>query len=372
MSIKVREVQNCEKEEANIFLISNTLQLINAIEAQNHFKTDNNILVLLFFGEKKGNQENIEAYLPLFPYSQLIIMENCVRSNYIELNLELIKILNMHNYAMLFTGFFSANIRRILCNLSYNEMYLLDDGTYAYALHSELYNPNYVGKAILIRKYSEQKKKKPWRKLRFFIYDTYRKLSFTFHGYQNDFKEIKLNFFTIFPLNQYRDEKIINHGFQKTRQLFENKTTISKDTYKESVYFLGQPLPKLSNVSEGDYISYIKQIISFYRAKNLNIKYIPHPEESNNIIKMLNKLQTTNFKIESINKPFELYALEDNSNIVSLASFFSSALFTMKTISPNIYIDSFILPQEKTLPDNILTVYNFYRQENFSINQLKC
>jgi len=371
MSIKVKKVSNYKLTKANIFIISNTLQLINAIEAQDTFQTNNNILVLLFFGVKKGNQNNIEEYLHLFPYSQLIIMDNCVRSNYIELNLELIKILNTYNYDMLFTGFFSANIRRILCNLSYQTMYLLDDGTYAYALHNELYNPNYTGEDALIRKYSEQKKKL-WRKMHFFMYDTYRKLSFNFHGYRNDFKRIQLNFFTIFPLKQYKDENIINHNFQKIRKLFENETTISKDSYKESVYFLGQPLPKLQNVFDEDYILYIKQIINFYSNKNLNIIYTPHSEESSHIINMLNKLQNKNFKIEYINKPFEFYSLENNLNIISLASFFSSALFTMKIINPNINIDSFILPKDKALPDNILAVYNFYRQENFSIHQLEC
>ena len=371
MAIEIIGVLNTNIKQANIFLISNTLQLINAIEARNTFQTKNNILVLLFFGIKKGNQKKIEEYLYLFPYDQLIIMDNCVRNNYIELNLELIKTLNTHNYDMLFTGFFSANIRRILCNLTYKEMYLLDDGTYAYALHNELYNPSYTGKSTLIRKYSEQKKKKLWKKIRFSLYDTYRRLYFNIYGYKNDFKEMKLNFFTIFPLKQYNNEKIINHSFQRIRQLFKNKITISKDAYKESVYFLGQPLTKLSNVSDKDYILYIKQIIKFYNTKNLQLIYIPHPEENNDVVNILSKLQDTNFKIEYINKPFEFHFLENNLNIISLASFFSSALFTMKIINPNININSFILPKDKTLPDNILTVYNFYKQENFSIHQLE-
>ncbi len=136
MPITLKYHNELSADKNNIFIVSNILQLINAIEAQNHFQTHNNILVLLFYGEKKGNQKKIEQYLYLFPYSQLIVMDDCVKKNFMPLHLELLSILNKYHFDKLFTGFFSANIRRILCNLSFNEMYLLDDGTYAYALNN--------------------------------------------------------------------------------------------------------------------------------------------------------------------------------------------------------------------------------------------
>jgi len=368
MSIEVTETLNCKMQKANIFLIHNTLQLFNAIEAEKKFQTKNNILVLLFFGKKQANQNKIFEYLHLFPYDQLIIMDNCVKSNFIELNLELIQSLNSYQYNKLFTGFFSANIRRIICNVTFDEMYLLDDGTYAYALHNELYNPSYSGKPTLIRKYSEQKKIKLWRKIKFFLYHTYRKLYFNVHGYKNDFKTISLNFFTIFPLKQYKQEKIINHNFQKMKILLEYKLNPLEKSNNQYLYFLGQPLQKLHNISAGEYISYIEIIKKFYSNKNMYFIYIPHPEEDMSILNKLKKNE--NLETLLIKEPFEFYFLKNHLKIRHIASFFSSALFNIQAFDPSVKIESFILPRNKIIPDNIMTVYNFFKSEKFSMHQL--
>ncbi len=177
-----------------------------------------------------------------------------------------------------------------------------------------------------------------------------------------------MNFFTIFPLQQYKQEKIISHNFQKIKILLEYKLNPLEKTNNQDVYFLGQPLQKLHNISAEEYISYIKKIKKFYSNKNMDFIYIPHPEEDMYILNKLKK--DKNIETLLIKEPFEFYFLKNHMKIRQVASFFSSALFTISNIDSTVIVNSFLPPTNKVFPDNILSVYNFFKQEDFSIYQL--
>jgi len=371
--ISVTQEKELTSNSKNLFLISTALHLFNAIEAQHHFQTTNNVLVLLFYGN--GNQDEIQImkYLQYFPYDKLIIFEPKEEKRYHKLNISLIKEINTYTYDKVFMGYFSANLRRFACNFIYKELFLYDDGTYLIALHDELYNITHQTPK-LIKKYSEKARKTKFKKLKFLAYDYYRRLYFKFYGYKNDFKEIQLSFFTIFKINKYQNEKIVNHSFEHLQTVFNKNTSPQikrKNDHTKVVYFLGQPLTKAFEIKASAYLDYMKQIKSFYEKKGFYLVYIPHRSEEPTSLKLLDTLICDAFHVLNLNIPFEIYLLQENTNATHVASFFSSALFTTKKLFPAIQIEAFKPPFNASKRNDIEAIYNIIKKENIKIHPLR-
>lgn len=338
------------EDKKNLFIVSNTFQLLNAIEAQSYFNTKNNVLVLLFFGTKKGNQKNIDKYIELFPYTQLITLQVLSISKLKE-TVELLNLISKFEYNKVFTGFFSHNYKRILCNLKYEKLYLVDDGIYTFTVHCEMYDPLY-----------KAKRKKDSLIKRF--YNIYRTLYLSLYNYSNNFNGIKLNFFTVYPLDTYRDEETVNHSYIKLKQMFAKKSNADCNIDENTVFFLGQPL---SHISRAEYIHHLENINQFYKNKNLVLNYILHPAESE---KFSQELQSRNIKIHVVDEPFELYFLKCK-NIKNIASFFSSALFNIMVLDSKVNIDSFQLPAPIVDRPTVQDLYKFFDKHGIPVYQVE-
>jgi len=358
------------KESKNLFFVSTALHLFNAIEAQHFFQTTNNILVLLFFGNKSKDETQIQAYLEYFPYDMLIIFNVGDARRYHAETVYLLNTLNVYTYDKFFLGYFSANLRRIACNIISQEMYLYDDGTYSIALHNELYNKKETPSngTRLIKRYSEKKRKTKWKQCKFLLYDYYREYYFIIHGYRNDFRQIKLNFFTIFSLTSHTGEKIVKHHFKRLKQILLVSNVCLSKQKKKNIYFLGQPLDKALNMPNSTYVSFILQIVSYYKSDNINFIYVPHRSEDPCIV---SSLTLNNCEILVPNIPFEIYLLENNIDISHLASFFSSALFTVKVLFPHIKVESFQMPFNHQKRNDIEVIYDTIRKEKIAIHILE-
>jgi len=367
--LSVRDKNKLTKQNKNIFFVSTALHLFNAIEAQHHFKTTNNILVLLFFGDKSQDETHIQTYLEYFPYDKLITFNVGNARRYHALTVELLNLINKYTYEDLFVGYFSANLRRIVCNIPSKKLFLYDDGTYSIALHNELYNPKGISNTSqLITRYSEKKRKTKFKQFKFLLYDYYREVYFRLHGYGNDFKQIKLDFFTIFHLTSYAKEKIVNHQFKRIQNIFQLSNKTSSTQEEKNIYFLGQPLDKALNISNDQYISYIIEIASHYKNNQIHFIYVPHRSENPSIV---SNLALEKFEVLVPNIPFEIYLLENNIDITYLASFFSSALFTLKVLFPQIKVESFKIPFNHEKRNDIEAIYDTIRKENIAIHLLE-
>lgn len=356
MSINVLQAKEFTETKKNIFIVSNVFQLLNAVEAQSFFKTDNNVLVLLFFDSKKGNQKNIDKYIELFPFSQLINI-NIWSINNPKRTVELLNFINKFEYDKVFTGFFSNNYRRILCNIKYEKLYLIDDGMYTYTMHNEIYNLEYKdtkNKSFnLIKKINN-------------ILDIFTNSYLKFYNYANNSNMIKLNFFTVYPLVKYNNEEIVNHSFKKLKQIFSDRLESNQILHENSVVFLGQPLEKLGRVSSDEYVTYLEQIILFYEKKGLVLNYIPHPAENEKILEII---KSKNINFLSINEPFELYFLK-SKGIKHIASFISSALFNIKVIDKDVTIETFQLSTDKINRLEVLEMYKFFTSQGILVHQI--
>ena len=325
-----------EGEEHNLFLVSTPFQLLGAIEAQHFFQTKNNILVLLYFGGNEKDAQQLVELTKLFNYTELIVFNVINKKKYLNDIISLLKQLKMYSYNYMFVGFFSANLRRFIANVYYQKLYLIDDGVYAASIHREIYDsPNNELYKKYIKRYSEKKRNNFCRQFRFEFYHLYRIIFLWKNGLRNDMNPKELNFFTMFNLPQYQNEIIEKNNFTFMKQRYHSQQLIEED----SVYFLGQPLYKVDNMTLAQYVNVVKSIFNYYKERHLKIKYITHRSENEDVIKEIQSI--ADIEVLTLPMPIELYLLSNSIKINKLASFVSTGLFSVKTIYPSVDIDAF-------------------------------
>ena len=357
-TLKVSVKQKFIGEERNLFIINYPLQLLNAMEAQKYFKTKNNILVIFYYEGQKNNYKQLIELIELFDYSKLIIYQK----KRMDFMLSLIKEIQQEKYIKVFTGFFSLISRRLIANTTYNELYLVDDGVYSIAIHNQLYNHNTQGYKNYITTHLEHEHTSVFKQLSFYIYYHFRKIYLSLLGYKNDMNSMNLSFYTIFDLPQYRDEIIIENNYKFLNLHYHNTNNIThrEGNLKSSdtIYFLGQPLYNVLPINYAQYLSYLQSIFSLYVQNKQNLIYIPHRGEEEKTFKDIQKLYPKFIEVRKLSEPFELYLLENDIPINHLASFVSSALFTVKKLYPNVTIDAFSFPIKGKAEKNVLLIHS--------------
>ncbi|CAA6825439.1 MAG: Unknown protein [uncultured Sulfurovum sp.] len=366
LELEVFDKHNLNKAESNIFIVSTLLQLLGAIEAQKYFKTKNNILVFLFYGNKNFDESQLLQKKHLFDYDKLIIFSSENTKNLLLLNIALIKELKKYLYNQVFVGFFSANFRRFIANIQYNKLFLIDDGVYTIYIHDELYNPKSRLSNKYILPFSEKKRKTFIKKIRFWIFHNFRKNYLLFHGYKNDMKKYDLGFFTMFQLEKYGDEIIINHNFNFLKKMHDFDYLTNR--LDQKLYFIGQPLERVLDISLDTYLNYLKIILCKY--KDYKIVYIPHRAES------LEKIKRITILVDKILVPdtnIELYLLENKKNLSHVVSFVSTALYSIRKLLPTSIIEAYILPIQDNVKvqESLLLTYKTFSCMDIKIIPLK-
>jgi len=265
----------------------------------------------------------------------------------------------------MFVGFFSANLRRFIANISYQKLYLIDDGVYTVSIHREIYNShsNKLYKKYITR-YSEKQRDNFYRQLKFEFYHLSRKISLWKNGLRNDMKIKQLNFFTMFNLPQYKNEIIEKNNFSFLKQYYNSQQFIEDD----SVYFLGQPLYKVDNMTLNKYINMLKCIFNYYKERHQNIKYIIHRSEDEDVVNAIKDMDYV--EILNLSMPVELFLLRNNIKIKKLVSFVSTGLFSVKIIYPSVDIDAFYFTASKSDIKNT-NDYLYKIMKNHNINVIK-
>jgi len=343
----------------NLFIISSNLQFINAMEAVEYFKLDN---IIFLFINISIEEIIINFYTSIFnniKYNFYFYKKGLLSDVN---NIKIINNLKKYNYNYIFLGYFSHQNRLISCNLLYKNLFLIDDGTYTIILHKELFFKEFFGTSMLIT--NKYRNKQKLYNFIFFI----KKLFYISFNLKNDFKSYELNFFTIYNLKKTKNEKIIYNNFF----YLKNKISEKKYSYdKHKVFFLGQALYNILDVSTDDYIFYIKKIIYLYKKSNISIIYIPHYREDNEVLIKLSKFKSDYFEIKKIDIPIELYLINSSILPFKIASFFSSALFSIKILYPSISIESFIIENNRVKERlDIIEIYNRINDKKIKLKYL--
>ncbi len=309
----------------NIFIVKSPLQLMNAIEAKEHFQTTGNILVLM--NANATNDKQMQTVLALSKWDEIITYAPTNRSSTLLAQVKLIRSLKKHRYHYLFTGDYGTFNQVLMANLNVDDYYLIDDGTKSIEIHKALIDPS---KTALSKKL--------------------KLLRYTLFGLKSSIQK-PINFFTCYNLTPIKDEQIISNDYNYLQSIFK-----PQPGGNEVIYLLGQNIDN-KWMKQGKYIEYLKRVKSHYSDK---IIYMPHRHEI--ISDELKALFDEEFVLQYNDIPIEIYFLEKKIYPKHIVSFTSSALFNLEKIYAKAQIDAIIIHQKDLIKmhDFVKSCYRFF------------
>jgi len=290
-------------KEYNIFIVASPLQLLNSIEACSHFKTRNNVLILIKT-QDKNNILQMENLLGIFHWDKIISIElpqtNLQRLLFSTTVKNKLQDLIQDHIEKVFVGEFrSDHITHIVNYLNAKKTYLVDDGT------AVLFYDIYIKRTFKTT-------------VRAFFYKLfYYKLNI-----------IDFTFFTIFDL---KEKQIVKNNYKYIKNIFQEKK------YENSVFFIGQPLVELGMINENNYKLQIKKILQSY--ENKKFIYILHRRQNEKFIKKLSL--ELGFEYKRLEQLIELEMVLTSTIPSDFATFYSTAIVTLPKLIDNCKFKAF-------------------------------
>lgn len=346
----------------NLFVVESPFQLISAIEANNYFKNEENILIIKYSSYRTHKQNNeqmslLKTYItwnriyeikPSFSTKQsnlkLLYFIKKIKKRYTSIN-------------KIFIGEYRSWIEREYLNiLNPKQCFILDDGNMTIELQksfiptAEYY---YFGSSLM---------KKFIDKLQHKIF------TFLLFGLNKIRKDI--NIFTCFDLESYSDEQIIiKHSFEYLKEKSEEKEIL-----ENTVYFFGGNLSELGLISKQEEMNILKKVFYYFDNKNIKIIYLPHRRESSE--KLDNIKNDLGIKLRYSKYPAEIEFILMDKIPQYLASFTSTALHTVSKIVNFEEVIAFQIPYQaikKIYLEDIVTTYEEYKKtmKVIDLNELK-
>ncbi len=311
----------------SIFIVKSPLQLMNAIEAKEHFKTEHNLLVLM--NANATNDKQMQTVLALSEWDEIVTYAPKNRNSTLLAQVALVHRLQRRGaYRYLFTGDYGTFNQVLMANLQVGEYYLIDDGTKSIEIHKALLDPSKRGLS---------------KKLKL--------LRYTLFGLKSAFTK-PLNFFTCYDLAPVAEEQIVPNDYA----YLQSKFTPQEQT-DDVIYLLGQNIDN-KWMKAGRYIEYLKRIKVYYTGST--IIYMPHRHEI--ISDELKALFDDRFVLQHNDIPIEIYFLAKNTYPNHIISFTSSALFNLEKIYAKAQIDAVVIHQEDLIKmhDFVKSCYRFF------------
>jgi hypothetical protein len=355
---------------ANVYIVETPLQLLNAIEARHFFNFKNNQLIIRVGGTgfpqmmlKSMVDDNHWDRVTYFSFNNKDIQ---FKSNL--LGGKCSNLINGYMY-----DYQKSTNRRMINNISFSvgkidniflgnylfgkqlymrhfantsehkKTYLLDDGTDVLLINN--YRARKTSESESDLNISKQSGLK-W---------ILRNILFDWDNTEAD----SVIFFSAYDIDVGNNDKLIRNEYKYIR------SNIEKGTTNDCVYFLGQCMVQDNCMKEEVYFEYLKKVCMYFHDKT--IYYIPHPRESENIIRRIS--ESIGMKVRKFDVPIE-YAMSIKGNTPGiLASFFCSALQNCKIIyGDSIVIKCIFIKQEHMSVYNELArnTYKYY-SKNTSI-----
>ncbi|MCW8896092.1 polysialyltransferase family glycosyltransferase [Sulfurimonas sp.] len=310
----------------NLFILRSPLQIINALDAIEHFNLENNIVVPVY-NRSDSNTQQMKKLLSLGKWEQIIHIEESFKSKFFRY-VKIIRALKKHNYKNIFIGELGIFYKIVVANTKKEKVFLLDDGTVTM---------KYYNKFIIHDKYNKY---------------NFRELRFLFAGLKIKVRD-KVNLYTYFDLKPVHGIEVVknNLNYLKRKYLKDAK----KDT--SVIYFIGQPLDDVNVIDVQMYKKVLENIIKMYQKK---IVYIPHRSESEKLKQTIASIDNPLFEVNNLNKSIEMYLLEEKIYPMHIMSFSSTALTTLGMVYEDSQINVIKIPENsnnKEYFDNFLREY---------------
>ena len=322
---------------ANLYIVESPLQLLSAIEARSAFKAEKHFLVVRYYKNKKTNAQ-LKRLLSLAKWDEVYEYKFYISTEFQALFfIRLIKVLknNCMEFESIFIGEYrSEYMWMFLNNLLHKARYLLDDGNVTIE----------VQKNYLTRK-----------KLNIFTSSSVINIMISFFKL-NKAKSNSINLFTMFELTPHKNQIVISNNFNDLSSKMVGKSI----TDESVVYFIGANLVELGIVTEDYFIEAMYKIRAYYKKMGKAMIYIPHRREGRG---KLNNVTDLGIFVENFINPVELEFLYKKIRPHHIASFYSTALYSLKKIYNIIHVDSFTLDYDQVdslLVDEIQSTYKYY------------
>ncbi len=326
----------------NLFIIESPLQLLNAEEAKYYFPSKKNILLVKYSSNKKNNMQITKIlkmqkwdyiYNIQFIYSKIVFLPFIF--TLIQLKLK------YKYFNKIFIGEFRSDYMWLyINNIKHEKSVLLDDGTLTILVQNKYLED--------INKYNEKRSKS-------------KDFIFSLFLFKNSNRKM-IDLFTMFKFKTYHNQILYHNNFNFMNSKMSNCKLLPGD----QVFFIGGDLVELKIISLDYFYECIDYIKKFYQQQNKTIIYLPHRGETNNKLEILeNKFH---FNITYFENPIELELLYKRILPVNIASFYSTALITLKNIYNIKNIDSFKLDINQINHEHQISIEEIYKYYNKEFN----
>ncbi|MBB1149738.1 hypothetical protein H4K35_06265 [Myroides sp. NP-2] len=333
----------------NVFLVASPFQLLNSLEAMYKFcKNEHNILVLF---ENNNDKQNLLLKNVLAEFEcdyELIVIK---KENPIKMFFNKVILLNKLqkiNINRLFVGHLEEFFNKLyICNLNYKILFSIDDGAATINLFDK-----YNGSSVLTVINSMK--------------DRVKCIVGNLIGNLKTMKNVDIHWFSIFDLvgsNVTKNElAYVKGNFSKL-----NRTSILVDNKSRNVIFIGSNVVNAQVIVDStSYLMLLENYFIKLRASEpeLNIYYVPHRFEDLNILDPLaQKLNIVTINHDTI---VELFLLKNTIKPYKIASFYSTALYSLKAIFNNIEIEFIRIPDNlinESFKDRVKKVQDDYENQ---------
>lgn len=292
----------------NVFLIASPLQLLNALEAQRHFRLPAEVcdLILLIVGSR-GNIQQLERLVDASDWNRIHLVSSGHRSRFLRwLSIRKRLAALVRSYGLterLFVGNYLSELHRQMArDFAPGSVWSLDDGTATL----------WVNK---LRRKTRQRREKTRRPLSSFV-------KRVFFGVKDARIDV-LNYFTIYPVDPRPGEEVVKNTFERLRGLPKSWQRV------EEVYFLGDPYYENKLMPSLDiYMGYLKSVREYFG--NSPVVYLPHRREGSGKLKVIER--DLGMTIKSFGLPIEYALCKHGIRPACIAGFLSSALGNCQVI----------------------------------------
>ncbi len=334
----------------HLYIVESPLQLLNAIEAKKAFPSQKHILVVKYSKEKKNNDQ-IDSLLknsswdriytiPFLFSTKMQIIFFCLLTKRL--------VLKRYSFQKIFIGEFRSDEMWMMLNtLPHDEAFLLDDGNMTIEVQKRYLKD--------LKAFNSQRKKKK------------KDILFQYFQLKNADRRM-IHLYTMFELEPYTHQKIITNRFPVLASRMESVKNISDSSH---VFFIGANLVELGIVTEEYFFDCMEYIYDYYRKKQKKFIYLPHRREEN--AKLIKMRKLFGLEIQNPDYILELYFYYNQLYPEHIASFYSTALYSLKKIYNSSSVHAFKLNPNRVQEryrSEIETTYDFYSQ-HMQIIELK-
>lgn len=334
----------------NLFVVESPFQLLSAMEARNYFSNEHSTLIIKYSGfAHRNNDAQIRMVSGLDTFDEVIEIRPF--SGVLEANLRLMMLLRKlikqdQKFTKIFLGEYRSWYQRKFLKLpGFPEGYILDDGSSTIVLqrdHLSKGTPYFLSTGLR-------------RKIQSLYYGL---ISILLKDSAEDFAGV-VHLFTCFDLQPVNErQKVIRHTFP-----FIKAHSRAKKVAASSIYFFGSPLSERRIISREQELALLGKIAAYYTHAGRELIYVTHRGESHEKLQQI-RMQC-GMEITTFGKPAEIQFLLMDVLPAGIASFVSTALFTVSSMFSFESVEVFHLPLQDLPEVNrkaYISIYAEYRK----------